>query len=196
MSRRGIARGLRGAVAGSVTTTLALAFHLLGGGTMPSAIAILGSVGGTIWISIMIGRRRISLPLLVAAVAASQILLHTIFTVSTADGSLDGTGAHAGHGSGDALHLLVGHDGHAMWWAHALAGLITVLALHRGERILLRLAELTAVVIRTILRIALVAPVSPSARRTPTAGRPVPPRLARHRGTVAVLRGPPTASVI
>lgn len=189
MNRRGLARALRGALAGSLTTTLALAFHLLGGGALPSAVAIAGSFGGAIWLSIMIGRRRLSLPLLIAAIAVSQVLLHTIFSASTADGSIGGA-AHAGHGD-DPLHLILDHGGHAMWWAHALAGVITVVVLHRGERILQRLAELTGLVVRAVLRIALVVASAPAVGRMPGAARRIAILRPEHRGAVAAHRGPP-----
>jgi len=194
MHRRGLARGLRGLAAGSLTTTLALAFHLAGGGAQPSAVAIAGSFGGAIWLSIMIGRRRLSIPFLVVAVGASQVLLHTIFSVSTAGGALEGDAAHAGHGT--PLELALGHGGHAMWWAHALAGIVTVLALARGERILRRLAELAAVAVRALLRVVLVVAVAPAATEP---ARVAPRRQvlrADRRGVVAALRGPPASLVI
>jgi len=193
MDRRGLARALRGTIAGSVTTTLALAFHLAGGGALPSALAVLGSFGGAIWVSILIGRRRRSLPLLIAGIAASQALLHTIFSASTAGAAIDGTG-HAGHGAGP-LQLVVDHDGSAMWWAHLVAGVLTVAALRRGEHILRRLAELARLVIGAILRIAFVVSVAPSVRRLPRPSRRVAIVRSAHPGAVPALRGPPSAFV-
>jgi len=192
MHRRGLARGLRGAIAGTVTTTLALAFHVIGGGAVPSSIAIVGSLLGAIWISILIGRRRHSLPFLTVAVGVSQLLLHTVFAASTAGGSVSG-GGHADHG---AMQFVLGHGGQAMWWAHALAGVLTVAALHQGERILLGLAALTALVVRSVARLAgLVTPV-PGTRRLPATTPSIPLPLAERRSAVTVLRGPPAPFAI
>ncbi len=191
MNRHGTARVLRGALAGAVTTTLALGFHVLGGGALPDGVAIAVSYGGAIWLAIMIGRRRLSLPVLGAGVTAAQLLLHTVFTVSTAGGALQGDGAHAGHGDGGVLTLVLHHDGQAMWWAHALAGLLTVAALHRGERILQRLAELTAVVVRAVLRFAGIAAVPLRRPRRLVFAAHVPALATGRLATVTARRGPP-----
>lgn len=192
MHRRGLARGVRGLAAGSLTTFLALAFHVFGGGTMPGVAAIAGSLLATVWLSVMIGRRRASLPLLAAGVAAGQIVLHTVFTMSTASASISG-GNHSAHG---AIEFALGHAGHAMWWSHLAAGVLTVAALHRGEALLVRLGELARVAVRAITRLvdALVAAVP--AARVPLASTPARPLASRRIGTVAVLRGPPAAFVI
>jgi len=192
MHRRGLARGLRGAIAGALTTTLALAFHVIGGGEAPGVVAVVGSFLGAIWLSILIGRRRRSLPFLTAAVAVSQLLLHTVFAAATATGSVSG-GGHADHG---AMRFVLGHDGQAMWWAHALAGVLTVAMLHRGERLLVGIAALAALVARAVLRLASLATPATPARRLPAAPRPVPLPLAERRTAVTVLRGPPAAFVI
>jgi hypothetical protein len=77
-----------------------------------------------------------------------------------------------------------------MWLAHGVAALVTVLALHRGERLLQALAAVASAVVDWLSRVVL-APVLPAApvrlrwvvRAAP---RRVEPRLAGLRR-----RGPP-----
>jgi len=196
MRRTGGARALRGIAAGVVTTFLALVFHVIGGGAAPGPLALAVCLLAVVWVSVLIGRRRPSLPLLVVAVGVSQVVLHTAFSITTGSATIGGA-AHAGHGDG---LLTVGdlHGGHAMWQAHVVAGLLTVLAIRRGEGVLARLRELSGVVARALGR--LVSAVVPPSRSLAFplqclaviwAG----PLVASGVGSVLVRRGPPALAV-
>jgi len=190
--RRSPARALRGAAAGLLTTFLALLFHVLGGGAVPPSGAVALFALASVWISVLIGRRRPSLPLLVLAVAASQLVLHTAFQMTTGAAEALGADRHAGHDGG--VVILVAHGGHAMWLAHLVAGALTIAAIHRGEAVLRRIAELVGIVARAV---ALLGPPPAPGRRSPRPC-PAPPAAralsARPFGSVVVRRGPPVVA--
>ncbi len=192
MRRPGPARALRGVAAGALTTFLALLFHVLGGGTAPGPLALSACLFAVVWVSVLIGRARPSLPLLVVAVGASQLVLHTAFAITTGSATI-ASGGHAGHADGP-LVLAGVQGGHAMWPAHVAAGLLTVLAIRRGERVLVRLRELAGVAVRVLARLVapLVAPALPLARPVDRreAGA-LAPLAALGVGSVVVRRGPP-----
>ncbi len=89
----------------------------------------------------------------------SQVVLHTAFAMTTGSATVSGD-AHAGH-SDDLLVVSGVHGGHAMWQAHLAAGLLTIVAVRRGERVLVRLRELAGVAARLLDRLAAAAPVIP-----------------------------------
>jgi len=183
---------LRGAAAGSLTTFLALLFHVLGGGIAPPAAAVGGFVLASVWISVVIGRRRPSLPLLILAVAVSQAVLHTGFEMTSSSVVLlapGGAGLHAGH----ELSLgpvVLAHAGGAMWLAHLAAGVLTVLGIRHGEAVLRRLAEAAHVVLVRLQRLPMPAPLEAPARAA-VLPRPAGPLLRRLLRSVLLRRGPP-----
>lgn len=198
MRRRGTIRALRGLVAGLLTTFLALLFHVLGGGVVPSPLAIAICTVAAVWAAVLIGRARPSLPLLIVAVAAAQLLLHTAFAMTTSTATLTGIAVsgttHAGHMDGGLVVAAGGHGGGAMWLAHVVAGVITIVAIRRGERALRGLADAGRVAVRRL--VALLVPVVPARpARRPTAdligAAARLARLAAGIGSGLVRRGPP-----
>ena len=192
MRRRGHGRALRGLAAGVLTSFLALLFHVLGGGAAPGPLALAVTAAAVTWAAMLIGRARPSLPLLVLAVAVGQVVLHTAFSITTGHAVLGGPGGHA-HGG---LVLGDAHGGRAMWLAHVLAGVVTVLAVRHGEAVLRRLLELARLAAGAIVRVVLRALAAPglapasrcrAAERRPSAGAVVSAGI----GSVVVRRGPP-----
>lgn len=156
-------RLLRGVLAASLATAVALAGHLAAGAASPSAVGILVPWWLSVTVCTVLAGRRPSLPRTSVAVLASQVLFHALFTLGTpqASGAVlrDPPGSHLGHGGhggvahaglhgatelgGHAAHAghlghagplgHVGHDGPAMLLGHLVAALVTALLLHRGE---------------------------------------------------------------
>lgn len=160
-SARSPLRLLRGSVAATLATAVALSGHLVGGGAMPSWLGVLLPWWLSVAVCTVFAGSRFSLPRMSAAVLASQALFHGLFMAGTpGDPSVElvaPPGSHLGHGShlagtvsdhgthagsqgvgSAAEHAL--HGAHAdlrmLIW-HVIAALLTALLLHRGESMLL-----------------------------------------------------------
>ncbi|WP_193103819.1 hypothetical protein [Brachybacterium sp. FME24] len=164
-SARSPLRLLRGSVAATLATAVALSGHLVGGGAMPSWLGVLLPWWLSVAVCTVLAGSRFSLPRMSAAVLASQALFHGLFMAGTPGdpsvqlvappgshlghgahpaGSVADHGSHAGSHAGSqgvgtaAEHAL--HGNHAdlrmLAW-HVVAALVTALLLHRGESMLL-----------------------------------------------------------
>lgn len=156
-------RLVRGGVAATLATAVAVGGHVVGGGVMPSWFGVAFPWWLSVTVCTVLAGSQFSLPRMMAAVLGSQALFHTLFIVGTPVTSpvamVDPPGAHLGHGlhhgaeattgavvphtthSADAFaeHALHGsHSGTQMLIAHVLAAVVTALLLHRGETILFR----------------------------------------------------------
>ncbi|PRB10713.1 hypothetical protein CQ047_06295 [Microbacterium sp. MYb72] len=162
---------LRGFAASSLAIFAALAGHLTGGGTMPGPLGILVPWLLSLMVCVLLAGRRLSVVRLSLSVAISQLLFHVLFVL----GTITPTGAVGGHVHGaplqlsptDGLSAAVAADG-LMWFGHAIAAVVTILALHRGERLLLGLRERAELSIRWLRRrvdalVAMPAPPRPLA---------------------------------
>lgn len=148
-------------VAALVSTFIALASHVFAGGGIPGFLGIAFPLGLAILACILLARIRTDSLRLALSVGASQFLFHTLFVLGTPSAAVVAgptADAHAGHGqlaassamadfamsagassSGAALHLA--HDGPLMWAMHAVAAVLTALALYFGETLLAKLAK-------------------------------------------------------
>ncbi|GAB2469060.1 hypothetical protein GCM10027063_06830 [Promicromonospora xylanilytica] len=175
-------RVLRGGLAGLSATFVALASHLAGGGQLPGPLGILVPLALSLPVCMAWTGRRLSLPGLSASVVASQLFFHVLFvlgTPTTAAAPSSAANPHAGH---EMMHVAtapaVQQAGHAsgtahadalMWVWHALAAVVTITVLYRGELMLLRLRELAERMATWLLRgwavlegaVSLVAPRLP-----------------------------------
>ena len=178
-------------MAGLLTTFLALLFHIVGGGTPPSAFAVALCAAAVCWIAMLVGRARPSLVLLATAIGLAQIVLHTAFSIATATATIAGH-AHAGH---EDLLLVVTGGGHAMWSTHLLAGILTVLAVRRGEQVLRRLFELAGMTASSLVRLVvavLAVAARPPLRSAARIAAWVPPSFVTEAlDSVVLRRGPP-----
>lgn len=179
---------MRGALAGSVTTFLALAFHVFGGGVVPDAIAIVGSLLAAIWICTMLAGRRMRAWLLAVAVAIAQVVLHTVFSIATATAAPAPT--TGGHAHGDAVIGAITHAGHAMWAAHVAAGAVTVLGILFGDRVLAGIVGLGSRIVARVL-VAVLAPAPVASPRVPLPVAPIILTLADRAASLVARRGPP-----
>jgi hypothetical protein len=187
----------RGIVAAAIATLVAALSHTIGGGVFPSApllaLAFITSVG---WCTALLGRR-FSWPRVSAAVIASQALFHGTFALTGTGGArvVAETSGHAEHGGSTTLTVVAGevghlHDGSVMLVAHAVAAIVTIVAMRLADRSSRATAALSRVV-RALLPILVVAPVvlgGPATRVRPEGSGFRPGRVVallgglRHRG--------------
>jgi hypothetical protein len=145
------ARALRGGLAASSATFVALMSHIAGGGEMPGLLGIVVPLVLSLPVC-MAWSGRLSLAGLSASVVASQLFFHVLFSLGTpAESQMvsAGSGAHAGHegmmmpptpAAGQAVEMAPADA--TMWLSHGLAAIVTIAVLYRGELLLLRLREL------------------------------------------------------
>jgi hypothetical protein len=144
-----VRRALRVALLGGGSLLLATTAHLSGGGTLPGfgVLAVAAFVLGLV--SLLLTRRRVRLPLLVAALVPQQVLLHVLF--DTAAAAVGGcTPVQAAHHAMTVLTCMPAHGmapmGYAwpMFVGHLVATLGTAWLLARGEAWCCRLVEQVA----------------------------------------------------
>ena len=187
---RGAGRASRVALLGGGSLLLATAAHLSGGGTLPSpgVLAVAAFVLGLV--AVLLTRRRVRLPVLVAALVPQQVGLHVLFdTAAAAAGGC--TPVQAAHHAMTMLTCMPVHGmgpmGYAwpMFVGHLVATLGTAWLLARGEAWCWRLVD----------RIAHAAYATPALRPGRRRPRPVTAALTStllvrpHRPRLA--RGPP-----
>lgn len=183
-------RAARGVSAAALATFVATLSHSVAAGELPAVLNVVLALSLASPLCIALVGRTVSWGRLTAAIAASQLLFHSLLALD-----LSGGIAAAGHhGEAVALaevaasghsHGLTGTESPWMWAAHAFAAGVTVLALGSGERALRAVAGLLADTFR-----ALVPVEAPRPLAVPRV-RPEPPLLTvgmtvlsgmRHRG--------------
>lgn len=162
----------RGGLVATLATAIALGGHLLGGGGLPALLGTLLAWGLSATLTSAVAGHRLSLWRLTISVMVSQVLFHALFMIGglgvvgaaptghhhVGAGGLATTptvhadhaehAAHAAHaGSTGSLgtvgHLLLGSATPLMAAGHLLATILTVVAIHVGERMLFRALHLT-----------------------------------------------------
>lgn len=207
-----VVRRVRELLVAGTTLSIAAAAHLLAGGALPGApLAWLVVVALTAPLAVWTARRRLTLPRLLPAMVALQLVQHTALSVlgaagtspsplnspltSTPGGAPDGHALHAlGPGSlapaTGGLHLHHAEDAGTTSWmlaAHAAAVLLTALLLAAGDRAAVNVAgqlRLVAILVQ--------GPAAPPVGREPAVvvGRTWRPHPARVRRRTPP-RGPP-----
>lgn len=158
-------------MASFLATFAALAGHMTGGGQMPGLLGILVPWVFSFMICVLLAGRKLSIIRLSVSVAISQFLFHMLFVLGTITPSGSATphvhGAPLVLPAGDGVADAVVADG-AMWFGHLAAVIVTVVALHRGERVLLALRDLAVQAVRWVQRrvdAVLISPVLVVGRR-------------------------------
>ncbi|SDM13451.1 hypothetical protein [Microbacterium azadirachtae] len=191
-------RTVRGLIAALVATFVASVSHSTADGAPAPLIGMVLALLFAAPVCIALAGRRLSWIRLSLAVGLSQIAFHGLLLIGVGSGSgsvTPGLGAHL-HGTElagalgatavDAGHVL--HLQPAMWIAHAIAAVLTVLALGRGEQALRALLELTGWSL--VARLLLAAP-APAHRGTAAPSVRVPVLRSLFSLTVVSRRGPP-----
>lgn len=195
------ARLARGWFTAAVSVVVAAVSHLAGGGTLPGLLGAVLALTFAGLASVALAGKTLSRLRLSLSVLVSQFAFHLLFGLGSgpAAAALPPHGAHQ-HGamlveiaatSGSSTAMPAGSS---MWLAHAVAALVTIVLLRRGERAFWALLALA----RTIL-VAVLLPLRATA--CPASLEPVRLRLALgespvHRASVVLragrsLRGPP-----
>ncbi|WP_105805257.1 hypothetical protein [Leucobacter massiliensis] len=208
------ARAWRGAAGAGIATVLAASSHGLAGGSI-SWFAVIATVILALPLCTVLAGRIGSLWRLGIAVAGSQFMYHGLFSwiggpagatapaSATPAEALSPHAAHLGLASGadalgsaalgtPALAAAPAVDASAcaaMWFGHAVAAMLTIALLHRGERAFLALIRL----IRRALPAPRILAPQPARRSLPALTSWAPVVSARTRLLAAVIshRGPP-----
>lgn len=184
------ARFARGWLAASFSVFVAAFAHVIGGGHVPSALAVVLSLAFAGIVAVPLAGKTVSLLRLSISVGVAQALFHTLFALGGGvtvtqlghHGPLTITGATAVHG----------HEG--MLPAHVLAAVVTIVALRLGEGAFWMLLGLAREGLRRTLLPA-SDPVRIAAPRTASfAAEPRPLALAVLRSPLS-RRGPPALAV-
>lgn len=195
-------RVARGVAAASVATFVALLSHVAGGGAMPGWLGIAVPWVLSVFACTLLAGRRLSLIRLSLSVLLSQVLFHVLFVLGAADAGAV-AGGHHQHAAVTLAPLSEGataalYADSVMWGWHLVAGVVTVVAVHRGERLIAALRGLAAEITDWFRRALPTPPPSslPDAPRAPVStvaswSVDDAPRLAPLRR-----RGPPAFRVL
>ena len=201
------ARFVRGWLTASVAIFVAALSHIAAGGSAPGPLSVGLALAFAGIASVLLAGKSLSLFRLSLSVGVSQLLLHALFGLGGAS-SVTMTGSSHDHGAG----LTVLTDAAAqplvsaaaaipgaswMWVAHTLAAIVTIAALHRGEKTFWALLEETANRLVAVL-IDRAAPVSieaDAAASHPVFGRVFVPADLGVLLSSVLRRGPPVRVV-
>ncbi len=195
-------RTYRGLIAALVATFVASVSHSVADGAPAPLIGIVLALVFAVPVCIALAGRTLSWGRLSIAVAASQFAFHGLLLIGVGSGSGSDTqtlGTHL-HGAdlagalGTTSLAAAGHPDHAqpaMWVAHAIAAVLTVLALGRGEQAIRALLELTG---WNLVAVLLSGSPLPVRRAQPAPRTAVPVLRSRFALTVVQRRGPPLAA--
>ncbi|WP_228278242.1 hypothetical protein [Brevibacterium limosum] len=112
-------RALRGTLAATAATFVALTSHILGGGTFPTAMGVIVPLALSSLVCVLLAGRRLSLPRLTISVGVSQTLFHLLFSLFTATGSAAAGGGLTGLLGSHSAHSTASHAS-GMAGAHAM----------------------------------------------------------------------------
>ncbi len=180
------ARVARGASAAIFATVIAAVSHTIAGGAAPSVFAIVVSLAVSISACVLLAGRTLSISRLSLSVAITQALFHGVFGSLSAPAAL----GHS-HAASAAMAGMGASAAHAnMWFAHAVAAVITIIALRYGERAFWSLATTASLLVRRVT-VAVTAIAIATPRLVPTVGaQQVTPALG-HLLSSLRYRGPP-----
>lgn len=174
---------IRGALAASIATFVALASHVWVGGAMPGMLGVAVPWTLSLMVCTVLAGRRLSVTRLAVSVIVSQLMFHVLFVLG---GITPRTplGAHE-HGLPEVLSPLgsaaIVPEDAGMWIAHALAATVTIMLLYRGEQAVHAVVEAASAVAAWLRRTVTVRVLAP----LPVGGSP------RWMPVTAPLRGDP-----
>ncbi|MDQ4215871.1 hypothetical protein [Microbacterium capsulatum] len=155
MSGTRAGRTFRGLIAALVATFVASVSHALADGAPAPLLGVVLALVFAAPVCVALAGRRLSWTRLSIAVALSQFAFHGLMLVGVGAGSGSLASVPGGHLHGAEMVKALGatalpagalhpdHSGIGMWIAHAIAAVLTVLALGRGEQAVRALIVLT-----------------------------------------------------
>ncbi|WP_394771208.1 hypothetical protein [Lacisediminihabitans sp.] len=202
------ARFARGWLAALVATFTAVCSHAIAGGGMPSAVAIALSLAFSGLVCVALAGKTLSRVRLAAAVAVSQFAFHGAFSLLGEATVLPGTGSAGMQHSAAQMaaqiaalpagQAIVGPDA-TMWLGHAIAAVVTIVAIRRGERAFWGLFDLARLCVGAVWR--LLTGLFPGRSPEPLSSavaieRAVVPRPVDRNLSFLSHRGPPALAAI
>ena len=161
------ARFARGWIVAAFSTFVAALSHTLGGGSAPGLLAVVVSLAFAGMVCVGLAGRTLSFWRGAASVLISQVIFHGLFSLGAPGGALgaDALAASSAHQHAALPGLIdptvvgahASHDGGAMWFAHFIAAIVTILALRYAERAFWSLVENVRLGIRTLFAPAQLA---------------------------------------
>ncbi|MDQ1123806.1 hypothetical protein [Microbacterium trichothecenolyticum] len=198
-SRAGRAQRVgRGAAAASLATFVATVSHSSVGTEVPPALNIALALCLAAPVCVLLAGRSLSWWRLSIAVVLSQALFHSLLVLDLQGGGavVAGSGHHGAAAILDAAaapHLPAAHASHSpwMWAAHALAAVVTVVALGRGEQAVQAVVRFLVAVVRALRPFLGLTPEVHGANTAPE-----PPLLTMAMTMLSPMRhrGPPLAA--
>lgn len=152
--------------------SLSIGAHLVGGGAPPSPGAAALIIAALLWSGLILTQWRLGRTALAISLGLSQVLLHSVLTVSEGPASCAAVGDHHNIALACAGGAPMPHETPvAMFAAHALAALLLALILARGEDALWFVAGLLCPSLPTSPTLRVLAPLtlapSQGGERTP-----------------------------
>lgn len=158
-------RTARGFLAAALAVFVAALFHIAGGGAAPTPLSLVVSVVLATPACVLLAGRRPSAGRLTASVALSQLAFHLLFELGQPSSVRFSGGEMAGM-PGMPLHVAGTGGGAsasiatpAMWASHAMAALVTIVAIRHGERVLERMLQLASRFVVRVVRLAQLRPL-------------------------------------
>lgn len=200
-------RALRGTAAAFFATFVSLCSHVLAGGDVPGILNVALPLALSLLVCMLLSGRQFTLWRLAGMVGFSQLLFHLLFSMGAGHSASSTTGGqdmHAHHGiampfdaaaSADAATM--SHGDTTMLLAHLMAGLATVLILHRSEQMLIAAANIVDLLTWKLLwRLVTFAYQLIHPQPTPTAPREIPTYTICVYSTSVIRRGPPALTTV
>lgn len=183
----------RGVAAAAVATFVATLSHAAVGGELPPFANIVLALCLAAPVCVVLAGRALSWGRLALAVVVSQALFHGLLVLDLEGAEVVGGGHHATTAflQASPAHATTAHaDSPWMWAAHALAAVVTVLAVGRGEQALRAVARFFVRALRALRPVRGLGSTD--------AAPPAPARLSLPRALTVLStmrhRGPPLAA--
>lgn len=199
-------RALRGTAAALFATFVSLTSHVLAGGAVPEVLNVALPLSLSVLVCMLLSGKRFTLKRLAGMVGFSQVIFHLLFSMGAEDSSISTAeqALHAHHGMSMTVDVAtstnvaaMSHGGNTMLLAHLMAGLATVLVLHRSEQLFIVASDIVDLFTWKLLwRIIkfVYQPVLPQS--VPTELREIPAYTVAVYATSIVRRGPPALTTV
>ena len=198
-------RFARGWLVALFSTLVAAASHTIAGGYSPSTVSLVVALAFAGVTCIALAGKTVSLVRVASSVVVSQFAFHTLFSTFTVSGAVTHESpAQLVHGS-HAVHLassladtappMTHHTDGWMWLGHAVAAVVTIVALRYGEGAFWRLRQTASLFACSVFAELPAVPLLPRVIRRPlVVGDLFVPRICAFLRVSLGLRGPPVPS--